>query len=80
MRCRDRVEPMSVDMGFKAGENVVTVARYTGGDVIAPFGRHRRSGSFPTSLTTWSNRLDGKCVFTVGLATGAQSRKLILSL
>lgn len=26
--------PMSVDAGFQAGDNVVTIARYTGGDVI----------------------------------------------
>jgi hypothetical protein len=28
-------EPLSVDMGLGAGDNVVTIARYTGGDTIA---------------------------------------------
>jgi hypothetical protein len=28
-------EPLCADMGFTAGENVVTIARYTGGDTIA---------------------------------------------
>jgi hypothetical protein len=28
-------EPLGVDMGFHAGDNVITIARYTGGDTIA---------------------------------------------
>jgi hypothetical protein len=28
-------EPLAVDMGFAAGDNVVTIARYSGGDTIA---------------------------------------------
>ena len=63
-------EPNSVDMGFAAGDNVVTIARYSGGDVIASV-----SGSTPEQvvpiLADGVARLAGwHLTFIIGAAYG----------
>lgn len=71
--------PMSADYGFKPGENALTIARYTGGDVVTSvFGDTAEAilpylGDALVRMSSW------QLVFTVGLATGTYRPLLILS-
>ena len=71
--------PMSADYGFAAGENALTIARYTGGDVVTSvFGDNAEAilpylGDALVRISAW------QLVFTVGMATGTYRPLLILS-
>lgn len=72
-------EPMSVDMGFRAGENVVTIARYTGGGVIASVLGDNIDQILSYISDHVVKQIGWEVEFTVGLATGMQRPHLILS-
>ena len=71
--------PNSVDMGFEAGDNTVTVVRYTGGGVIAAV-----TGDTPDKIMPYlADRVAKQCSWelflTVGLSYGMVRPTLILS-
>jgi hypothetical protein len=72
-------EPMSVDMGFKAGENVVTVSRYTGGDVISSVIGDTIDKILSYIADAVVKQIGWELVFTVGIAACTQRPHLILS-
>lgn len=71
--------PMSAEYGFQAGENALSIARYTGGDVVTSvFGDTAEAilpylGDALTRISGW------QLVFTVGMSTGTYRPLLILS-
>ncbi len=72
-------QPMSVDMGFRAGDNVVTISRYTGGDVIASVSGDKIDEILSYISDHVAKQIGWECVFTIGIATGTQRPHLILS-
>ncbi len=72
-------EPMSADVGFAAGDNVVTISRYTGGDVIASVFGSRAEELLPYLADALAKQIGWEVCFTVGIATGSQKPLLILS-
>jgi hypothetical protein len=72
-------DPMSVDMGFKAGENVVTVSRYTGGDVISSVIGDTIDKILSYIADAVVKQIGWELVFTVGIAACTQRPHLILS-
>jgi hypothetical protein len=70
-------QPMSVDMGFQAGDNTVTIARYTGGNHVSSV-----SGSTPEALMPYIadavvKQHSWQLMFSVGQGKGTL-RPLIL--
>jgi hypothetical protein len=70
-------QPMSVDMGFNAGDNTVTIARYTGGNHVSSV-----SGSTPEALMPYIadavvKQHSWQLMFSVGQGKGTL-RPLIL--
>jgi hypothetical protein len=72
-------EPMSVDRGFQAGDNVVTISRYTGGDVIASVFGSTAQEILPYLADAMARLIGWELCFTVGIAPGTQKPLLILS-
>jgi len=72
-------EPMSVDMGFKAGDNVVTIARYTGGDVIASARGDTAEKILSIIADAIAKQIRWEVRFTVGHTQCYQRPHLILS-
>jgi hypothetical protein len=72
-------EPMSVDRNFKAGDNVVTISRYTGGDIVnAVFGSTAEE-MLPYLADALARMIGWELVFTVGYGTCTQKPLLILT-
>ncbi len=72
-------QPLSVDMGFADGDNVVTIGRYTGGNVVASV-----AGSTPEAMMPYlADRIVKEhgfnVCFTVGQGLGALRPMLLLS-
>ena len=72
-------QPLSVDLGFAAGDNVVTIGRYTGGNVIASV-----AGTTPEKLLPYvADRVLKEhgfhVCFTVGQGLGSLRPMLLLS-
>ena len=72
-------EPQSVDMGFATGDNVVTIGRYSGGNVIASV-----SGSTPETLLPYiADRIlkehSWQLTFTMGSGHGKLRPLLLLT-
>ena len=72
-------EPLSASMGFKRGDDTVTIARYTGGDVSVSF-----SGSTPEELLPYLadsvfRRLSWHLAFTMGIGYGTLRPLILLS-
>ncbi|MBI4596346.1 MAG: hypothetical protein HY730_08230, partial [Candidatus Tectomicrobia bacterium] len=72
-------EPLSADMGFKAGDNTVTISRYTGGGVIASVFGSTAQQILPYLADAVLKQIGWELVFTVGLAMGTQRPLLILT-
>ena len=72
-------QPMSVDVGFQAGDNVVTISRYTGGDVIASVFGSTAEEILPYLADALAKQVGWELCFTIGIATGSQKPLLILS-
>jgi hypothetical protein len=72
-------EPVSADLGFKRGDNTVTIARHTGGDVAVSF-----SGSTPEELLPYladsvSRKISWQLAFTMGVGYGMLRPLIMLS-
>ena len=60
-------EPNSVEMGFEAGDNTVTIARYTGGGVmLLGLRQHARGDAALPRRRRGARRPAGRSIFTVG--------------
>jgi hypothetical protein len=72
-------EPNSVEMGFAAGDNTITIARHTGGNLIASV-----SGSTPEELLPYVadavvRQISWQLMFTLGMGNGTLRPLLLLS-
>ena len=71
--------PHATDFGHQAGENVVSIARHTGGDVITSvFGRSAEE-IMPYLADAVVKQTGWQLCFTVGIATGTYRPMLVLS-
>jgi len=70
-------DPHCVDMGFSAGDNVVTIGRYTGGNVMSGVGGSTPEEMLPYIADAVARQITWQVVFTVGLANG-MLRPLVL--
>jgi hypothetical protein len=69
----------AVEMGFKSGEDTVTIARYTGGNLIASV-----SGSTPEEMLPYLadgvvRQINWQVMFTVGMGAGSLRPLILLS-
>jgi len=71
--------PMSAEYGFKPGENALSIARYTGGDVVTSVYGDRAETILPYLGDALVRQSSWQLVFTVGMATGTYRPLLILS-
>ncbi len=72
-------EPMSVDQGFQAGDNTITISRYTGGEVIVSVFGTTGEEILPYLADGVVKQNGWEVVFTVGLAKGSLRPLLVLS-
>jgi hypothetical protein len=72
-------EPMSYDMGFGAGDSTVTIARYTGSDVLASAVGTTAEAVLPYLSDGLAKQYGWQLCFTLGLATGSLRPLLVLS-
>jgi hypothetical protein len=72
-------EPISADMGFAAGDNTVTIARYTGGDLIASVSGDTPDRMMPYIADAVLKQNGWQLVFTVGTSLGTLRPLLVLS-
>ena len=72
-------EPNSVDMGFVAGDNTVTISRYTGGDVITSVFGNKAEQMLPYLADGVLKQNGWQLSFTIGIATGTLRPLLLLS-
>lgn len=70
-------EPVSAEMGFARGENAVTIARYTGGDVSSSISGSTPEQMLPYLAHTLAQQARWQLVFTIGLSYGMY-RPLVL--
>ena len=71
--------PNSVEMGFEAGDNTVTVARYTGGDVMASVSGDTPERILPYIADAVLKQNTWQLTFTVGESMGTLRPLLVLS-
>jgi hypothetical protein len=71
--------PCCSDFGFNAGDNTVTISRYTGGDVIASVHGENAERVMPYLADAVAKQVGWELAFTVGMATSSQRPLLILS-
>lgn len=71
--------PNSADMGFAAGANTVTIARYTGGDLIASVSGDTPERMMPYIADAVLKQNGWQLVFTVGASVGTLRPLLVLS-
>lgn len=69
--------PNSVDMGFNAGENIVTIGRYTGGNLAAGVGGSTPEEMLPYIADAVLKQITWHVIFTIGMANG-MLRPLVL--
>ena len=72
-------EPNSVEMGFEAGDNTVTIARYTGGDVLASVFGDRPERMMPYIADAVLKQTRWQIGFTIGTSMGTLRPLLVLS-
>lgn len=72
-------QPLSADMGFAAGENTVTVSRFTGGDVILSVFGDTAEKVMPYLADAVVKQNGWQLCFTLGMATGMLKPLLVLS-
>jgi hypothetical protein len=72
-------EPCCADFGFSAGDNAVTISRYTGGDVIASVHGENAERVMPYLADAVARQISWQLAFTVGMAYSSQRPLLILS-
>ena len=71
--------PLAADFGHARGDNVVTISRYTGGDVIASVFGHKPEDMLPYLADALISQTGWQLIFTVGMADGSYSPLLVLS-
>jgi hypothetical protein len=67
------------DQGLKAGDNAVTISRFTGGTVLASVFGTRPEQMIPYLADGIARLVAWEVIFTVGMSVGAQRPLLILS-
>lgn len=72
-------EPNSVEMGFEAGDNTVTIARYTGGDVLASVFGDTPERMMPYIADAVLKQNRWQIGFTIGTSMGTLRPLLVLS-
>ena len=72
-------EPNSVEMGFNAGDNTVTIARYTGGDVLASVYGDKPERMMPYIADAVLKQNTWQIGFTMGTSLGTLRPLLVLS-
>ena len=63
-------EPNSVEMGFKAGDDTVTISRFTGGNLIASVSGSTPEEMLPYLADSLARQVSWQMTFTVGVAPG----------
>lgn len=71
--------PVSADFGHARGDNVVSIARFTGGDVIASVFGQKPEEMLPYLADALVSQTGWQLIFTVGYADGDYSPLLVLS-
>ncbi|MYA21126.1 MAG: hypothetical protein F4Z25_13010 [Chloroflexi bacterium] len=71
--------PNSVEMGFEAGDNTVTIARYTGGDMMASVYGDTPERVLPYIADAVLKQNTWQLIFTVGKSMGSLRPLLVLS-
>ena len=71
--------PLSADMGFAAGDNTVTISRFTGGDVILSVFGDTAEKILPYLADGVAKQNGWQLVFTLGVSTGMLKPLLVLS-
>jgi len=71
--------PSSVEMGFKAGENVVTIGRYTGGNLFAGVGGATPEEMLPYLADAVARQISWHVIFTIGMANGMLRPLLLIT-
>ncbi len=71
--------PMAAEHGFALGENALSIARFTGGDVVTSVFGDRAEAILPYLADALVRISAWQLVFTVGMATGTYRPLLILS-
>lgn len=72
-------QPNSVEMGFRAGDDTVTIARYTGGNLLASVYGDTPERMMPFIADGVLKQNTWQLVFTVGTSTGTLRPLLVLS-
>ena len=72
-------EPLASDFGFRSGENVVTISRYTGGDVVTSVYGQTPERMLPYLGDALVKQSGWQLVFTVGMARGTYRPLLLLT-
>jgi hypothetical protein len=72
-------EPIAADFGFGAGQNVVTISRYTGGDVIASVYGQKPEQMLPYLADALVKQSGWELIFTVGMARGTYCPLVLLT-
>ena len=72
-------EPNSVEMGFAAGDNTVTIARYSGGNVLASVAGAAPEQLLPYIADAVVRQISWQLMFTVGMASGTLRPLVLLS-
>jgi hypothetical protein len=71
--------PNNVEMGFAATDDTVTIARYTGGNLIANVSGSTPAEILPYLADSLQRQINWQLTFTVGSAAGTQRPLLLLS-
>ena len=72
-------EPTSVDMGFAAGDNTVTISRFSGGNVIASISGSTPEGILANVAYNLVRQTSWQLTFTLGSAYGTLRPLVLLS-
>jgi hypothetical protein len=71
--------PNSVDMGFAAGDNVITIGRYTGGNLMAGVGGATPEELLPYVADHVLKQITWHVIFTIGMANGMLRPLLLIT-
>ncbi|MEA2855493.1 MAG: hypothetical protein QOE02_5563 [Rhodospirillaceae bacterium] len=71
-------EPLSAEMGFKAGDNTVTIGRYTGGDVMISATGTKPEEIMPYLADGAGRMVSWQLCFTIGAAARGMLRPLLI--
>jgi len=71
--------PLSADMGFQAGDNTVTISRFTGGNVIASVFGSTAEQMLPYLTDAVMKQTGWELIFTAGMGGGTLRPLLLLS-